>query len=264
MDKMSFSSGPPQLPRSPRVLKLNTRRTYSATTGARTARGSGPRSDLDTARTRGQLWGRSPPFRQPKGPSLAGVGAPPSERSLGGTEGSDSSGALSIEYPGSCGSHDICGRRRNVTAMSTDMECPLCERRSHGPGVRTDVTRYQRRGYRGPCRTAREMVCTDCAGTRDKGGNGKVRALLPSNWRDHFDLHTCSTCGIGVYLPRDARRKVAACSDRCRYRHYDAARTPVEKTVTNCSGCGGKMTGRSDRRYCSPACRQRAYRQRAV
>lgn len=31
-----------------------------------------------------------------------------------------------------------------------------------------------------------------------------------------------------------------------------------------CEGCGQGMTGRADRRYCSAACRQRAYRRRAA
>lgn len=32
----------------------------------------------------------------------------------------------------------------------------------------------------------------------------------------------------------------------------------------SCEGCGEAMTGRADRRYCSSACRQRAYRRRVT
>ena len=32
----------------------------------------------------------------------------------------------------------------------------------------------------------------------------------------------------------------------------------------SCEGCGQGMAGRADRRFCSPACRQRAYRQRVT
>lgn len=37
----------------------------------------------------------------------------------------------------------------------------------------------------------------------------------------------------------------------------------TEATHT-CEGCGRAMAGRADRRYCSSACRQRAYRQRVT
>ena len=38
----------------------------------------------------------------------------------------------------------------------------------------------------------------------------------------------------------------------------------VTATVPGCQGCGRPLpAGRSDRRFCSPACRQRAYRVRA-
>lgn len=68
-------------------------------------------------------------------------------------------------------------------------------------------------------------------------------------------------CELPVLLPVDKRRKVDACSDLCRTRFY--AR-PVELIVTECEDCGCEMTGRSDLRFCSPACRQRAYRRRVA
>lgn len=35
-------------------------------------------------------------------------------------------------------------------------------------------------------------------------------------------------------------------------------------TATGCQACGRPLGGRSDRRYCSPACRQAAHRRRQV
>lgn len=49
---------------------------------------------------------------------------------------------------------------------------------------------------------------------------------------------------------------------------WEGINVPVEPNpaaVTHdCDGCGQGMTGRSDRRYCSSACRQRAYRRRIM
>lgn len=69
----------------------------------------------------------------------------------------------------------------------------------------------------------------------------------------------CVVCGLPVLLPVDMRRKVDVCADLCRSRFYAK---PVELAVTTCGGCGSEMTRRSDLRFCSPACRQRAYRRR--
>lgn len=38
----------------------------------------------------------------------------------------------------------------------------------------------------------------------------------------------------------------------------------VTEATGSCEGCGEAMTGRADRRYCSSACRQRAYRRRVT
>lgn len=38
----------------------------------------------------------------------------------------------------------------------------------------------------------------------------------------------------------------------------------TDAVTATCNGCDQPMTGRADRRYCSSACRQRAYRQRVT
>jgi hypothetical protein len=53
------------------------------------------------------------------------------------------------------------------------------------------------------------------------------------------------------------------CSARCAERARNARRR--KSTPTACASCGETFTPqRSDARYCSPACRQRAYRERAA
>lgn len=42
----------------------------------------------------------------------------------------------------------------------------------------------------------------------------------------------------------------------------DADDTEATAVTPTCSGCGQGMAGRADRRFCSSACRQRAYRRR--
>ena len=82
----------------------------------------------------------------------------------------------------------------------------------------------------------------------------------------------CDGCGrpVSRYSPLRPRRlvplKVIACSDRCAGRAYGrkrrewAARLRANK---RCQMCGGRYaTVRRHSQYCSPACRQRAYRQR--
>jgi hypothetical protein len=77
-------------------------------------------------------------------------------------------------------------------------------------------------------------------------------------------VRPCEHCGrpVGV-LP--GRRTF--CSDRCTWSWYNAqrnARTAVERLARpQCRGCGKRfIQTRSDATTCSPACRQRVYRQR--
>lgn len=154
-----------------------------------------------------------------------------------------------------------CGHLRGgcpatVTAMPTHV-CVVCDSviPTHVAGVRSPVTISRRRNGHGE--TLRRIICQACASTyRAQSPDGRRRAGWTSEHREQVD---CVMCGLPVLLPVDKRRKVDACSDLCRSRFY--AR-PVEVVVTACDVCGSDMTGRSDLRFCSSPCRQRAYRRR--
>ncbi len=154
-----------------------------------------------------------------------------------------------------------------VTDVATRFACPICDRETvptaKRPAVRCqltfrDSTRKRARWWRthGP-------VCSDCVESgrnrfvipRITSASGLVQAdTLPSG---DLDRGRCEVCGIHVAMPHDANRKHFVCGDSCRQKLY---KPPVEKTVTACAGCGSEFTARRGARYCSSACRQRAYR----
>lgn len=107
-------------------------------------------------------------------------------------------------------------------------------------------------------------ICRSCATTPEAGSaDARVSALRRGD--PEGEAAPCAACGLPVILEPDPRRKVATCSDLCRSRVYSAAATQrrvAESVTRSCEGCGRGMEGRSDRRYCTPACRQRAYRAR--
>lgn len=142
--------------------------------------------------------------------------------------------------------------------MSTRI-CVICETTipDDVAGVQSHVTISRRRNGRG--QTLRRVICQTCASTyRAESLDGRRRAGFSSQRVEQIN---CVVCGLPVLLPVDKRRKVDACSDLCRSRFYAV---PVEAAVTQCEGCGSGMTGRSDARFCSSACRQRAYRRRVA
>lgn len=103
-------------------------------------------------------------------------------------------------------------------------------------------------------RPRRSMVslCIGCAGDR-----GRYR-----------DPEACEACGRMVLIPRDGRlRWRVFCSDGCR--HKDSSLRQTERRFaarkTRLCSCGAEIRarGRSDRHFCSNACRQRAYRKRS-
>lgn len=137
--------------------------------------------------------------------------------------------------------------------------CAVCETPipDDVAAVQSHVTISRRRNGHG--QTLRRVICQTCASTyRAESPDGRHRAGFSSQQVEQVD---CVVCELPVLLPVDKRRKVDACSDLCRSRFY-AVR--VEAAVTQCEGCGSNVTGRSDARFCSPACRQRAYRRRVA
>lgn len=79
----------------------------------------------------------------------------------------------------------------------------------------------------------------------------------------------CAECGRSVWKrPRKGNSRVF-CSNECATRFYrhEALRnrnSTLNLLVSSCNTCGGAIADkrRGDVRYCSPACRQKAYRQR--
>jgi hypothetical protein len=79
----------------------------------------------------------------------------------------------------------------------------------------------------------------------------------------------CVGCGRAVHYPYSTRaRSYAYCSDRCRWQIANRRRQALRQLGRQdriCATCAQPFTPpRADGRYCSHACRQRAYRQRHV
>ena len=72
----------------------------------------------------------------------------------------------------------------------------------------------------------------------------------------------CEGCGQSVRLRTHHRRTRVLCSNACRVRTNPSHRDNTSNASGDgCPQCGARVMGiRSSRRYCSSACRQRAYR----
>lgn len=93
------------------------------------------------------------------------------------------------------------------------------------------------------------LLCQTCATAHYKSSYG---------WRSS----RCVGCGRTVHYShtRWGRRY---CTQRCRQAETARFRIRSSRRVRPCEHCGDPFTPpRSDGRYCSPACRQRAYRRR--
>lgn len=89
---------------------------------------------------------------------------------------------------------------------------------------------------------------------------------LLSPWSDETRAHPqpCDGCGRPVVTGYNDYRRWTVCSEPCRVaarrEHQRAERVDAPD---RCVGCGAPMPGgRRGRRWCSPACKQRAYRER--
>jgi len=98
-----------------------------------------------------------------------------------------------------------------------------------------------------------------------------VRSVCAECWSKHFATQAarapgpCCACGRPViHSIRRRSPKHFVCSDECRRATYLAeARKRRKLHKRNCDCCGSSfMPARSDARFCSPACKQKAYRQR--
>jgi hypothetical protein len=95
-------------------------------------------------------------------------------------------------------------------------------------------------------------ICADCRGD-----------WYPSNWSQGH----CVNCGRCVYHCKhrgDYRLTHVSCSQRCRIAIHNAlAKAKRPDRNKTCATCGKAfLAPRADAVTCSPACRQKAYRQR--
>ena len=112
------------------------------------------------------------------------------------------------------------------------------------------------------------LVCTDCVVIPSWWVNNSSAAEYRDEWFPPTFALTCPICGRCIRY-RDARYRLGVCSARCA-RAADAARKRDERAVaqlyrdyTSCEACGGCFKPRrSDAKFCSSACRQKAYRER--
>ena len=94
------------------------------------------------------------------------------------------------------------------------------------------------------------------------------RGCTPKN--RYYQHKACVACGREVWNQSDStRRKRFTCSRRCQVQSQVAVHAPAraaqraERLRKICATCGRSFNGtRSDAATCSPACRQKAYRQR--
>jgi hypothetical protein len=92
-----------------------------------------------------------------------------------------------------------------------------------------------------------------------------------SPWRKKLtpreDGSKCPTCGRTVIAGRERRKRAGKrglfCCARCRWACHNARRSGPAAREKTCAVCGVAFTApRNDAVTCSPACRQKAYRQR--
>lgn len=91
------------------------------------------------------------------------------------------------------------------------------------------------------------VLCLECA---------------PKGYRK-WTLGSCEVC-FRPYYRRSQRAQHWFCCDSCewRYRNQLAKRRHGPAESRTCEQCGHSFHARADSRHCSPACRQKAYRQR--
>jgi len=144
-------------------------------------------------------------------------------------------------------------RRAIRNAQETATCCANCQR-GLGPDEpvwRTSIS--MGRSFFGGWRTTVAPVCGEC------------------RWdsRNYGSPSPCEGCGRPVYNERNSRvRFLTFCCERCRRRAQAAwacEQRRRARSTRRCEMCGETFElTRTDAKFCSDACRQRAYRQRRV
>jgi hypothetical protein len=136
-------------------------------------------------------------------------------------------------------------------------DCSICGKCGRSLGVSEHVWLRQlfARWYMGgEAHQPYTPTCAICAGP-DRENRYHFRAPRP-----------CATCERPVSYPSTARIwRWAFCSERCKWTRRNCHRSQrlAAARIRTCSVCGERFEpSRSDAAACSPACRQKAYRQR--
>lgn len=149
--------------------------------------------------------------------------------------------------------------------------CPMCDAEFTGPAFLVEGARSKGRRRWG----VRELICEPCYRLGWTTVDGKpVSAAAAVRQRDHFEWRSlagrgpeqpaapCAACGRLVVRGADPLLKRVTCSHSCST-SLTRRRNGNQGTDRPCPECGDRIdTGRTDSRYCSNACRQRAYRKR--
>jgi hypothetical protein len=148
------------------------------------------------------------------------------------------------------GSHSVERARPRQQAWRYDghMQCPSCQRelRDSEPIHRVALSWFDRMVL---------LVCRDCAARMTRGDR---KWLAPK---------ACEGCGRSViYDTNHLPTRVVICGEACRCALRAAAapdrEDPAERRCRICDRLF--LTTRPNSLYCSPACRQKAYRQRVA
>lgn len=150
--------------------------------------------------------------------------------------------------------------------------CPMCDTKFTGPGFLVEASRsHGRRRWK-----ARALLCEPCyrsgfvvtedGKTMTAGNDARRRGRFEWLWLvgrgAEQSAEPCAACGQMVVRGADPLLKRVTCSHSCST-SLTRSRNGNKGTGQPCTGCGEPITtGRADSRYCSPACRQKAYRQR--
>lgn len=148
----------------------------------------------------------------------------------------------------------------------------MCDDPLDGPGFLVDASRSKgRRHWR-----VRALLCEPCyrlGWTTTEDGRTMTTGDAARR-RERFEWRRlvgrgaeqppepCAACAQMVVRGADPLLKRVTCSHSCST-SLTRKRNGNQGTGQGCAECGDRIdTGRADSRYCSPACRQKAYRQR--
>ena len=106
------------------------------------------------------------------------------------------------------------------------------------------------------------MVCTECEAAKSKTDAAKGLGLFLPRW---LPARPCAHCQRPVFRDRERKGEIYfVCSNQCRQAVHNAnyrRKHPRSRVEQRCGDCGETFRpSRRDAKFCSMACRQRAYR----